>query len=62
MKFSHKIALSILVLALSLMVIAPASAERAIVFPGGCCYYNGEIVHTVVNSGVVAPGEGRDNF
>ena len=38
-----------------------ASASRAAVFPGGCCYYQGRIVRTVVPP-AATPQEGRDNF
>ncbi len=39
-----------------------ASAEQPpFVFPGGCCYYQGRMVRTVVPP-ASSPREGRDNF
>ena len=41
---------------------APALAERpGYVFPGGCCFYEGEEVRTVVPP-AANPSEGVDNF
>jgi len=41
---------------------AAASNDRPpFVFPAGCCYYNGQIVRTVVPP-AAAPKEGTDNF
>jgi hypothetical protein len=40
---------------------APAFAARAVVFPGGCCFYEDTVVRTVVNPGAI-PHEGRDPF
>ena len=37
------------------------SSRPDFVFPGGCCYYNGTIVRTVVPP-ASTPQEGRDNF
>jgi hypothetical protein len=34
---------------------------RAVVFPGGCCFYDGRMVRTVVPP-AANPREGRDNF
>jgi hypothetical protein len=38
-----------------------ASARPAFVFPDGCCFYEGQIVRTVVPP-ASTPQEGRDNF
>jgi hypothetical protein len=38
-----------------------ASARPSFVFPGGCCFYEGEMVRTVVPP-ASTPQEGRDNF
>lgn len=38
-----------------------ASLSRAIVFPGGCCFYEGQSVRTVVPP-AASPKQGRDNF
>jgi hypothetical protein len=38
-----------------------ATGVPPFVFPGGCCFYNGEIVRTVVPP-ATTPQEGRDNF
>ena len=35
--------------------------SRAVVFPGGCCFYEGQLVRTVVPP-AASPKEGRDNF
>ena len=40
--------------------LTPAFA-RAVVFPGGCCFYEGGEVRTVVPP-AASPHEGRDNF
>ncbi|MFQ5967029.1 MAG: hypothetical protein ACE5MI_05395 [Acidimicrobiia bacterium] len=40
---------------------APAYAQPGFVFPGGCCFYEGEMVRTVVPP-ASNPQEGRDNF
>jgi hypothetical protein len=41
---------------------APALAARpGFVFPGGCCYYDGEVVRTVVPPSAF-PNEGTDPF
>jgi hypothetical protein len=37
------------------------SARPAFVFPGGCCFYEGRMVRTVVPP-ASTPKEGRDNF
>lgn len=49
-------------------VLAPAESlsvepafARAVVFPGGCCFYDGREVRTVVPPAAM-PNEGRDNF
>jgi hypothetical protein len=45
-----------------LAVAAVASAARpGFVFPGGCCYYDGEVVRTVVPPAAF-PNEGTDPF
>jgi hypothetical protein len=40
--------------------VSPAFA-RAVVFPGGCCFYEGDEVRTVVPP-AASPKQGRDNF
>jgi hypothetical protein len=40
---------------------AATGSRPDFVFPGGCCYYNGTVVRTVVPP-AKAPNEGRDNF
>jgi hypothetical protein len=42
------------------LAAAPAFA-RAVVFPGGCCFYEGHELRTVVPP-AASPKEGRDNF
>src|SRR5437867_6613167 len=47
-------------------IVAPAFAAASngtppFVFPAGCCYYNGQMVRTVVPP-AAAPQEGTDNF
>ena len=37
------------------------AARPGFVFPGGCCYYQGTVVRTVVPPSA-SPQEGRDNF
>lgn len=52
----------ILALATLGMYVTPAFADRpGFVFPGGCCYYQGAIVRTVVPP-AATPNDGRDNF
>lgn len=52
----------ILALAMLAMSVTPALADRPpFVFPGGCCYYEGAIVRTVVPP-AATPDDGRDNF
>ena len=41
--------------------VVPAHASRAVVFPGGCCFYNGDSVRTVVPP-ASSPQEGTDPF
>jgi len=56
--------LVVLVLAAALVgvIAAPASAGRpGFVFPGECCFYEGEMVRTVVPP-AASPQEGRDDF
>lgn len=43
------------------LVKSGASARPAFVFPAGCCFYEGQIVRTVVPP-ASTPQEGRDNF
>ncbi|MGH7613973.1 MAG: hypothetical protein ACREMW_08045 [Gemmatimonadales bacterium] len=43
------------------LALAVASARPPFVFPGGCCYYEGRVVRTVVPP-AHTPQEGRDNF
>jgi hypothetical protein len=42
------------------LAVSPAFA-RAVVFPGGCCFYDGREVRTVVPP-AASPRQGRDNF
>jgi hypothetical protein len=42
------------------LAVAPAFS-RAVVFPGGCCFYEGRELRTVVPP-AASPKEGRDNF
>jgi hypothetical protein len=39
----------------------PTALARAVVFPNGCCFYNGGMVRTVVPP-AASPGAGRDDF
>lgn len=52
-----------LILALAMLAtsVTPALAKPGFVFPGGCCYYNGTVVRTVVPP-AATPDDGRDNF
>jgi hypothetical protein len=43
------------------LVDSGASARPEFVFPGGCCFYEGQMVRTVVPP-ASTPQEGRDNF
>jgi hypothetical protein len=52
------VVLTFAILALSSPVTA---APSAVVFPGGCCFYNGTVVRTVVPP-AATPKEGRDSF
>lgn len=60
-----KFILGIPLTALAFVLLAaatPALAERpGFVFPGGCCFYNGASVRTVVPPSAF-PNEGTDNF
>lgn len=50
------------VLSIALAMAVPALADRpGFVFPGGCCYYQGTTVRTVVPPASM-PREGRDAF
>jgi hypothetical protein len=42
------------------LAVVPSFA-RAVVFPGGCCFYEGREVRTVVPP-AASPQQGRDNF
>ena len=54
--------LALAVPGLVLVAMAPARASRpGFVFPGGCCYYRGTVVRTVVPPAAF-PQEGRDGF
>jgi len=45
-----------------LILLTPVQAATPpFVFPGGCCYYNGGLVRTVVPPAAF-PSEGRDDF
>ncbi len=50
-------------LAFALLAISTSAfaAPPAFVFPGGCCFYNGMVVRTVVPP-AATPREGRDPF
>lgn len=52
-------------LAASAMLVAGAAVAQAapppFVFPAGCCYYQGQVVRTVVPP-AASPQEGLDNF
>lgn len=53
---------SIIILAAFIAPLATVQAARPpFVFPAGCCYYNGEVVRTVIPPSAF-PNEGRDNF
>lgn len=59
MKYLRSLILALAILATS---VTPAFADRpGFVFPGGCCYYNGAVVRTVVPP-AATPDDGRDNF
>ncbi len=59
MKHLRSLILALAILATS---VAPALADRpGFVFPGGCCFYQGTVVRTVVPP-AAAPNDGRDNF
>ncbi len=59
MKHLRSLILALAILATS---ITPAFADRpGFVFPGGCCFYQGTVVRTVVPP-AATPDEGRDNF
>ena len=46
----------------ALVLLTPVNAARPpFVFPGGCCYYNGNLVRTVVPPAAF-PNIGLDNF
>ena len=51
--------LSLLVLAVA--VVPAVAAPPGFVFPDGCCFYEDEMVRTVVPP-ALNPNEGRDNF
>src|SRR6266849_1202332 len=54
--------LALVVSAVSLAGLASAQAARPpFVVPGGCCFYNGTVVRTVVPP-AATPKEGIDNF
>lgn len=58
----RRLALLLGVSALVLALAVPAMAARpGFVFPDGCCYYDGDIVRTVVPPASF-PGTGTDNF
>jgi hypothetical protein len=52
--------LCVLLAALSTAAVA-AAAQPGFVFPGGCCFYEGDTVRTVVPP-AATPGEGVDPF
>lgn len=57
-----RVVLLVLAISVAAAVLAPAQAARpGFVFPGGCCFYEGETVRTVVPP-AATPQEGRDNF
>ena len=59
MKHLRSLILALAILATS---VTPALADQPpFVFPGGCCYYEGAIVRTVLPP-AATPDDGRDNF
>lgn len=56
-----QIGISLSILTLSFGAMAAGADRPAFVFPEGCCYYQGDIVRTVVPPSS-DPHEGRDNF
>ena len=62
MRSSHRLLALLVAIAAVLLVAAVATAALpAFVFPGGCCYYDDEIVRTVVPPSSF-PNEGTDPF
>jgi hypothetical protein len=58
-----RLMVALVVPALTLALAAPALAARpGFVFPGGCCFYEGQTVRTVVPPNEIADGSGRDPF
>src|SRR6266511_1447062 len=54
--------IAVVVPAIMLAMLAPAKADRpGFVFPGICCYYNGQLVRTVVPPAAF-PNTGSDPF
>lgn len=52
----------VFLVALATLMVSPAAAQAgATVFPGGCCYYQDQVVRTVIPP-AASPQEGRDNF
>jgi len=56
-----RLAAPLAIVAMMLALAAPASAGRAVVFPGGCCFYEGDTVRTVVPPAAF-PNRGTDAF
>lgn len=62
MRYSKQLVKLALVLSVVAVLAAPATAGRpGFVFPGGCCYYEGQIVRTVVPPAAF-PNTGTDPF
>lgn len=62
MKPIRILALALAVPVILAVTVAPVGADTPpFVFPGGCCYYQGEVVRTVVPP-AASPRAGRDNF
>jgi hypothetical protein len=62
MKPIRILALALAVPAILAVAVAPVRAGTPpFVFPDGCCYYQGEVVRTVVPP-AATPQAGRDNF
>lgn len=61
----NRLRIGILMLAVPAILAATVAPVQAgpppFVFPGGCCFYQGEVVRTVVPP-AATPQEGRDNF
>ncbi len=59
MKVLRPVSLALMILALT--ALPALAAPPPFVFPGGCCYFDGTVVRTVVPP-AATPQEGTDNF